>query len=85
MNRLVQICLWYQGVSLHDYRHNDCVPDFSCCRPELLAQREEREMYLIAYVTGDALTEHRMLVMFLGRLAKDSLSEEDPEEEAPFY
>lgn len=35
---------------MHDDARSVCVPDFSCCRPALLAPREVREVYLVLYL-----------------------------------
>jgi hypothetical protein len=50
MLEMDQICLWVVGWALHDDQHCLCVPDLSCCVPELLAPREIREAYLAAYL-----------------------------------
>jgi len=68
-----QACLWVQGFSYHDDQTHMCTPDYSCCRPALLAPREERELFVCALVMGDAETVERMTTMFLGRLNKHKL------------
>jgi hypothetical protein len=50
MLEMDQICLWVVGYPVHDEERNLCVPDWSCCRLELLAPREVREAYLAAYM-----------------------------------
>ena len=67
---LLQVCLWVEGQSVHDTEHNRHVPDYSCCWPELRAHREERELFLMAFVTGDVPTVERLLLMFMGRMLK---------------
>lgn len=42
----------------------ECVPDFSCCTPALLASEEERKIFL----AGDEGVRNMMLGTFLGRL-----------------
>jgi hypothetical protein len=57
--------LWECGKSIH---LNDwCLPDFSCCMPQLLAPKEERELFVKLYLTNQHSECERMLMMFLGR------------------
>ena len=61
-----QLALWVQGKSVHV--HNGiCCPDFSCCVPELLAPKEERELFQSLYLAKKHSEYERMLMMFLGR------------------
>lgn len=39
---------WVAGAPVHDAVRGVCTPDFSCCVPALLADREERELYRAA-------------------------------------
>ena len=43
-----QLRLWVRGESTHVRTPEgfECCPDFSCCRPELLASRGARRMFL---------------------------------------
>jgi hypothetical protein len=50
MLEMDQICLWVAGFPWHDDQHSLCAPDMSCCVPGLLAPREVREAYLMAYL-----------------------------------
>jgi hypothetical protein len=63
-----QLNRWLRGESVHLDRPDLCCPDYSCCQPELLAPREERELYVEARHRGDGATVERMDCMFLGRL-----------------
>ena len=38
-----QLRMWIHGVSIHNAFSDECCPDFSCCRPELLNDRAKRE------------------------------------------
>lgn len=58
-----QLVAWVRGRSLHNEDRDECCPDFSCCRPELLAPLGERERFLAADDDG----RHGMLIVFLGR------------------
>lgn len=40
-----QLKLWREGDPQHNKDRDECCPDFSCCRPELLAPEEERIMF----------------------------------------
>ena len=63
MTYVEQLTLWVEGTSLHDHEHEQCCPDFSCCQPQLLASKEEREHFLVS----EDIERDRMLIMFLGR------------------
>jgi len=64
-----QLNKWLAGNSVHNNDGCDeCCPDFSCCRPELLAPLEEREHFVVS----NDLERQRMLMMFLGRLISTS-------------
>lgn len=58
-----QLAAWINGDSRHGAgKHKECCPDFSCCRPELLAPKDVRQRFVNA--TEDE--RHKMLFMFLG-------------------
>ncbi len=61
-----QLALWVAGTSIHMYK-GICCPDFSCCKPELKAPKEERELFQELYLTKKHSEYERMLMMFLGR------------------
>jgi hypothetical protein len=61
-----QILLWVNGKSTHcrfGYGKEDyeCCPDFSCCHPDLLRPREEREQFM----ASNKAERHRMLGTYL--------------------
>ena len=66
-SRDLQLASWVEGVPLHDLKTQECCPDFSCCRAELLAERRTRE----AFRNGDDDTRYQMLGMFLGAALAD--------------
>ena len=70
MEHAEQLRLWVAGESVHNGVPKDpegeCCPDFSCCKPELQAPKEEREHF--ASLPMDDVERDRMLGMFLGRL-----------------
>lgn len=80
MDDFVQLCRWAAGEPVHDMERNGCVPDFSCCRPELLVPLEVRELYVQWYLKQsdddpDVAAEAQarvesMQVNFVGRLLK---------------
>lgn len=49
-----QILQWVNGISEHNCESNKCVPDFSCCVPELLSSKEDREQFMEACKTKDS-------------------------------
>lgn len=54
-----QLAEWVKGNPIHG---DECCPDFSCCRPELLAPEDVR----IAF-RDHPESRHEMLGMFLGK------------------
>ncbi len=67
MTYLEQLESWVSGNPQHDYIHNQCCPDFSCCRPDLLAPIEVRELFLAAYKSDNERVIIRMCMEFLSR------------------
>jgi len=67
MKPLIQLAAWVEGCPRHNSELDECCPDFSCCRPHLLVPREEREMFLTAYISGDDAVVERLSLMFLCR------------------
>ena len=70
-----QLTLWLNGTSVHlrSKRHGEsyqCCPDFSCCKPELLAPTSVRR----AYVNKPAEREG-MLIKFLGAMIGSAMTE----------
>lgn len=57
---------WVEGECIH-VDGEDCLPDFSCCKPELLAPKEERELFLKLWIEEKHSEYEKMLMMFLGR------------------
>lgn len=52
MSRENQLMHWVEGFPIHNgynRNHGMCCPDFSCCRPELLANRMDRMFYFISF------------------------------------
>ena len=58
-----QLARWLRGEYVHNDTRDECCPDFSCCKPELLAPQEERE----AFVTLSDKDREHLLFTFLGR------------------
>jgi hypothetical protein len=65
-----QVRRWVAGESVHNSTTNECCPDFSCCRPGLLANLEEREKFQNA---GE-WDRNQMLVGFLKALLENATS-----------
>ena len=57
-----QLAAWLVGESKCPNTLDCCCPDFSCCRPELLAPIETRQ----AFVNGTDETRQHLLAGFLG-------------------
>lgn len=62
-----QLELWVKGESVHNDERNECCPDFSCCKPNLLAPEHERRAFLEASQKGNHKATTSMLYEFLGR------------------
>ena len=60
-----QLGLWLEGKSVHNDERNECCPDFSCCKPELLADLEVRQLFHTAYATGAQHIYNALLMGFL--------------------
>ena len=78
-----QMAEWVSGNPLHNDTLDECCPDFSCCKPELLASLECRK----AFVVADKETRMSFLGTFLGA-AMSSMGEkahvvgaDDPEKQ----
>jgi len=67
MKHIEQLNLWVEGQSIHNDELGECCPDFSCCRPELLAPKEVREIFRHAYLKGNEETTMRLLMEFLAK------------------
>ncbi len=67
VGRKQQLLFWVEGTSLHrrteGYPAGECVPDFSCCDPALLAPVEERR----AFANANDTNRVRFLALFLQR------------------
>ena len=62
--RSTQLSDWLKGTSIHGKgKSAGCVPDFSCCRPDLLARPEERK----AFVAATPAVRAEMRAVFIGR------------------
>jgi hypothetical protein len=66
-----QIAKWVKGESVHNDERDECCPDFSCCRPDLLADKETRLRFQRAQQEGRDGLVHGMLMMFLSALVAE--------------
>lgn len=67
MTQLEQLERWLAGESVHV--DDVCVPDFSCCTPELRADKATRQAYADAFRIGDNGTCLRLLCAFINAAA----------------
>ncbi len=63
-----QLSEWVEGRSHHNTTSNECCPDFSCCDPRLLADKEVRT----AFRDATEAVRGEMLIMFLGTMLSGS-------------
>lgn len=61
-----QLALWVEGKPIH-IPNGTHLPDCSCCFPELLAPKEERELFQQLYLTQKHDEYEKMQMMFFGR------------------
>ncbi len=61
-----QLQSWVEGISIHN--QNGCCPDFSCCKPSLLAPIEVRKIFYNAHLTNNEPVKGRLLMEFLGKV-----------------
>ena len=66
-----QLKNWLAGKPLHNYARDECCPDFSCCKPELLAPLHEREAFCLL----SDKERMPMLMVFLQRLVSLAFEE----------
>jgi len=66
MDRTEQLRRWLAGDSQHDDR-NECVPDYSCCHPELATSHEARQAYMEAHNREDHVALNHLTYAFLAR------------------
>ena len=73
MTHLEQLEAWQRGVAIHQVSNGgQCCPDFSCCRPELLAPQDVRDVFVEAYKQGHEDGTTRVLMTFLGNAFAES-------------
>lgn len=60
-----QLEMWLKGKPWHNPIRDECCPDFSCCRPELLAPYDVRKTFCEAYHAKQDDKMDAMLLMFL--------------------
>jgi hypothetical protein len=63
-----QLDEWVKENSIHNDVDDECCPDFSCCKPELLQPLEIRKTFKAVSDSGDEQTKMSMLMGFLGGL-----------------
>lgn len=66
MTKEEQIAQWAAGNSVHNHITDYCVPDYSCCYPELAVDLDQRK----AYRLGNAHLRAAMQRAFIHALIK---------------
>ncbi len=59
-----QLNRWLDGYPIHNHDIDECCPDFSCCQPQLLADKRTREIFC---TSGDKVRQ-QLLILFLGKM-----------------
>lgn len=68
-DRYNQLVAWIEGRSEHNKVDDECCPDFSCCVPALLVDRETRLTFFKAAMDDmESEVVFHMLGMFLSAL-----------------
>lgn len=57
-----QVERWVNGESVHKSDTDECCPDFSCCQPQLLAEKKIR----VLFQGSDKEVRNGLLMGFLG-------------------
>ena len=84
-----QIKAWVEGRSLHSFTEGECVPDFSCCQPDLKVDEATRRRFGQAHEEKDIATLTTMYSVFMealltkhcsadGKISIVNLAEEKP-------
>jgi len=60
-----QLTQWVAGRSIHNPVRDECCPDFSCCNPKGLMDKDLRIKFADAHKRGDSKTESEILGMAL--------------------
>lgn len=58
-----EVTTYKDGIPTTSHELEECTPDFSCCKPELLAPVEIRE----SFINADEDTRMKYLMSFLGK------------------
>ena len=66
MTNIEQIDKWLEGESVHNDERDECCPDFSCCQPELLADKDTRQLFSDAFKSNQSEIYEPLLMGFLG-------------------
>jgi len=74
-----QIKKWVEGESIHNPVTDECTPDYSCCKPNLQAEKSVRMRYAKAWEEKDNGTVDKMLEMFLAEAINDFCKTNFPE------
>jgi hypothetical protein len=70
MKSIEQLDLWINNISAHNKETDECCPDFSCCRQDIITPRHIKLSFKTAYLEQDDNKINQMLMLFLGQLLK---------------
>ncbi len=76
---LKQLRAWAAGNSYHENVLGTCVPDFSCCLPNLGIPIVEREVFLERWLAGDTDFTRKRIMEFLDALIQHIYGDGDEE------
>ena len=66
-----QLMEWVKGNPQHNPIRNECCPDFSCCQPQMLMNKETRLKFREAHFNGDEGSTMALLGTALSGLATE--------------
>ena len=76
MKHIDQLNLWVDNISAHNHEYDECCPDFSCCRQDIITPRHIKIAFREAYINNNENLKIQYLMMFLGQLLKKEFNVE---------
>ena len=77
MKPIEQLDLWIDNISAHNKETDECCPDFSCCRQDIITPRHIKIAFREAHVNNNENLKVQYLMLFLGQLLNKEFNIED--------